>query len=107
MVTLSLWMRASFDVNYDGRMYSQVPWHLMSVCHSNEHANGQFLVYLSQQWHCDHWHFRIVSVIYLGGGQTICVLGMLSDKIADLSYPRCVIHVLKKTSCSSLFEAPK
>ena len=54
MVTLSLWMRASSDVNYDGRMYPQVHWNLMSVYHSSEHANDQFLVCLSQQWHCEH-----------------------------------------------------
>ena len=67
MVTLSLWMMASFDVNYDGRMYPQVPQHLMSVYHSSEHVNGQFLVCLSQQWHGEHWHFRIVSVVCFWG----------------------------------------
>ena len=33
------------------------------------HANGQFLVCMSQQWHREHWHFRIVSVLFLGEGE--------------------------------------
>ena len=40
----------------------------MSVYHSSEHANGQFLVCLSQQWHREYWHFTIVSVFCSGGG---------------------------------------
>ena len=67
MVTLSMWMMASSDVNYDGRVYPQVPLHLMSVYHSSEHVNGQFIVCLSQQWYREHWHFRIVSVFCSGG----------------------------------------
>ena len=68
VVTLSLWMMASSDVNYDGRMYTEVPSYLMSVYHSSEHVNGQFLVCMSQQWHREHWHSRIVSVLFLGEG---------------------------------------
>ena len=60
MVTLSLLMMASSYVNYDGIMYPQVPEHLMPVYHSSGHANGQFLICLSQQ--CHHEHTLLISM---------------------------------------------
>ena len=34
---------------------------------SIEHANGPLPVSFSQQWQCEHWHFRIVSMSFYGG----------------------------------------